>query len=169
MTQHTSLGTRVPAPCPAPVSLFLPGSALVLQVYVEASNSATGTGSGSMTSQAILEVEVQDTINSPPSITVNPLLGNDVARVPEDANEGLPLAHVAVTDPDSGKNGIVECSVSPPDFELQPLDTLEYKVGGHSAVALQWWWSLWWKRFDWVEKWMGEFYGGNTCNGKVVE
>ncbi|XP_046555887.1 protocadherin alpha-4-like [Haliotis rubra] len=82
-------------------------------------------GSPPLISQATVEIYVEDTINSPPSINLNLLYGGLVS---EYAQPGTVVAHIAVLDLDSGRNGIIRCNIVSVMFELQGLDVNEYKV-----------------------------------------
>ncbi|OWF37305.1 protocadherin-9-like [Mizuhopecten yessoensis] len=88
--------------------------------------------------QVYVFVHVEDSGNNPPEIKLNLLYGGDqnVAKISEYANMGSPVAHVAVTDPDTGRNGIVTCSISNSEdyFQLQRLEVNEYKVIVHKPL-----------------------------------
>ncbi|XP_041360250.1 protocadherin-11 X-linked-like [Gigantopelta aegis] len=82
-------------------------------------------GSPPLITQGAVLIEIADSINSAPSINLNLLSSG---RVSEYAQPGTVVAHIAVLDPDSGRNGIVRCFISSDVFELQGLDVKEYKV-----------------------------------------
>ncbi|XP_060083215.1 protocadherin gamma-A4-like [Ylistrum balloti] len=88
--------------------------------------------------QVYVFIHVEDSGNNPPEIKINLLYGGDqnVAKISEYANMGSPVAHVAVTDPDTGRNGIVTCSISNSEdyFQLQRLEVNEYKVIVHKPL-----------------------------------
>lgn len=55
--------------------------------------------------------------------------GDGFSTISEYASLGAVVAHIAVRDPDGGRNGIVQCRMEPqPYFELQGFDIKEYKV-----------------------------------------
>ncbi|RUS72532.1 hypothetical protein EGW08_019699 [Elysia chlorotica] len=73
-------------------------------------------------SKAKVEVFVEDTINSMPIIIADALGGaNGMAEVSEFAQPGKVVAHVSVTDPDSGPNGQTSCGLDKPEFSLESL------------------------------------------------
>ncbi|XP_062580592.1 protocadherin-9-like [Saccostrea cucullata] len=93
-------------------------------IIVEASDF----GDQPLTSQALVNVTVQDVGNNPPSINLNLLSSDSLARVSEFASEGTVVAHIAVDDPDTGKNGDIYCNINTPAFKLQRLENKEFKV-----------------------------------------
>lgn len=96
----------------------------VLKVIIEASDNADQP----LISQATVYVKVLDSTNSPPIININLLSNAPKARIAESASVGAAVAHVGVTDEDTGRNGHVTCSLSNPNFRLDKLDVNEYKV-----------------------------------------
>lgn len=96
----------------------------VLKVIIEASDNADQP----LISQATVYAKVLDSTNSPPIINVNLLSNAQTAKISESASVGAAVAHVGVTDEDTGQNGHVTCSVSNPSFRLDKLDVNEYKV-----------------------------------------
>ena len=82
-------------------------------------------GSPPLIAQGAVQMVIADSINSAPTINLNLLSSG---RVSEYAQPGTVVAHLAVLDPDSGRNGIVRCYISSDVFELQGLDVKEYKV-----------------------------------------
>ena len=89
---------------------------------------ATDQGSPPLTTQAFVDVSVLDTSNSAPEIHLNLLTTANYSRISEYANIGAVVAHVAIVDHDSGRNGNVNCSVTSDVFGLQRYDVHEYKV-----------------------------------------
>lgn len=96
----------------------------VLKVIIEASDNADQP----LISQASVYVKVLDSTNSPPIININLLSSAPKARIAESASVGAAVAHVGVTDEDTGRNGHVTCSLSNLNFRLDQLDVNEYKV-----------------------------------------
>lgn len=95
------------------------------QLTVQASDS----GSGSLPVFAIVEVDVVDVNDNPPQITVNVLTDSDFAQVRENVEPGTFVAHAAVKDADSGRNGQVECFIdNRSQFALEALYHSEYKI-----------------------------------------
>jgi len=86
--------------------------------------SARDSGPEAVSADAAVIVRVGDVNDNPPRISVNTLLASDtdVATVPEDARPEMEtdarpetfVAHVTVSDPDSGDNGRVNCSLDAP-------------------------------------------------------
>ncbi|XP_046547222.1 protocadherin alpha-11-like [Haliotis rubra] len=95
-----------------------------IKVIIEASDRGTPP----KISQAFVEVEILDTINNPPAITINILSETGTAKVLESVRIGFPVAHIKILDPDTGANGIVTCFSQTAGFDLQPLDDKEYKA-----------------------------------------
>jgi len=79
-----------------------------------------------------LTVRVVDVNDNAPSIAVNALTGSSVAEVREHVDPpGTFVAHVAVTDADTGQNGQTRCrlDVGGDSFRLEPMiDGGEYKL-----------------------------------------
>ncbi|XP_041357714.1 protocadherin-7-like [Gigantopelta aegis] len=82
-------------------------------------------GSPPLVSQALVELNIEDSVNSPPRINFNLL---SAGLVSEYALPGTVVAHVAVHDPDYGQNGMIKCFLISNSFELDALDVNEYKV-----------------------------------------
>ncbi|XP_067663344.1 protocadherin-11 X-linked-like [Haliotis asinina] len=95
-----------------------------IRVIIEASDQGTPP----KISQTFVEVEILDTINNPPAITINILSETGIAKVLESVRIGFPVAHIKILDPDTGANGIVTCFSQTAGFDLQPLDDKEYKA-----------------------------------------
>ncbi|XP_055893417.1 protocadherin-11 X-linked-like [Biomphalaria glabrata] len=84
---------------------------------------ASDKGSPPKVSKTKVHITVADTVNSMPQITVNCLSSiKGVSEVSEKAEISKVVAHVSVRDPDSGVNGKTECSITPQEFELVPLE-----------------------------------------------
>lgn len=80
--------------------------------------------------QAIVTINVEDTGNNPPYVSVNLLSTGSgrVKNISEGAGPGSFVAHVEVDDKDTGQNGVVSCSVGGKLFELESLPNKGYKV-----------------------------------------
>ena len=89
---------------------------------------AIDQGEAPVTSQAFVEVTVLDTSNGAPEVTLNLLTGSNMSRISEYANVGAVVAHVAVVDRDTGRNGDVTCSIQSDAFSLSKYDNNEFKV-----------------------------------------
>lgn len=82
-------------------------------------------------SQAQVIININDTNNNVPEISINVLSEYDYAIIKENANKGDIVAHVEVKDADTGINGHVSCHiVDNPYFKLQPMENTpnEFKV-----------------------------------------
>lgn len=82
------------------------------------------------TNQAVVTIHIKDTGNNPPSVKVNLLSagsGREV-NVSEFSTKGTFVAHVEVSDKDTGKNGEVTCAVGGQHFVLEPIANKGYKV-----------------------------------------
>ena len=96
--------------------------------------SARDSGPEAVSADAAVIVRVSDVNDNAPRISINTLLASatDEATVPEDAAEDTFVAHVLVTDPDSGDNGRVNCSLGDAPaanyFRLKPMYGTEYQV-----------------------------------------
>ena len=75
--------------------------------------------------QAVVLITVLDTVNNRPQIQLS--VFND-GRVRENVKLQEVVAHVIVTDEDSGNNGKVNCSLDSRRFDLLPLAQNEYKM-----------------------------------------
>ncbi|XP_071088266.1 protocadherin-11 X-linked-like isoform X1 [Haliotis cracherodii] len=85
-------------------------------------------GSDPFVTPSIVFIKVLDTVNNPPYIQLNILNGVTSAEVMEHSSVGFAVAHMVVSDEDSGTNGQVNCSVMSDRFQLQSLKINEYKV-----------------------------------------
>ncbi|ESP00054.1 hypothetical protein LOTGIDRAFT_51965, partial [Lottia gigantea] len=85
-------------------------------------------GNPVLTSQVTINIRVLDTDNNPPIINVNVFSSSGSAEVSESSTIGRAVAHIGVNDPDSGLNGIVNCSISHEFISISKLDVNEYKV-----------------------------------------
>ena len=91
---------------------------------------AKDRGPDSIPADATVIVNVKDVNDNAPQISVNTLAttGTDLAEVSEDAEIGTFVAHILVSDPDSGSNGQFSCNLNDNHFQLQQLYEHEYKV-----------------------------------------
>lgn len=96
--------------------------------------TATDCGIEPLTSEVTVVIRVEDVNDCPPDVVVNTLStsGSAVATVPEDATPGTFVAHLVVTDRDSGQNGMTDClmtSQSADTFRLERLyEETEYQL-----------------------------------------
>jgi len=92
----------------------------VYQLMVTASDCGAPEA---LTADAIVVVRVGDSNDNAPLIRINTLRATDtdVATVPEDARPETFVAHVIVTDADSGDNGRFSCVLSPSNVGVQFL------------------------------------------------
>jgi len=94
---------------------------------------AVDSGPGALPVFARLTLRVTDVNDNSPRILVNVLSGTGAAQVREHVDPpGTFVAHVAVSDPDTGRNGEAECQLdgaATDHFRLEPLmDSGEYKI-----------------------------------------
>jgi protocadherin delta 1 len=88
-------------------------------------------GPDSQPSDTNVIVHVHDTNDNAPVIIINTLssAGANRAEIPEDSPVNTFVAHVTVTDPDSGMNGRYNCSLTDHVFRLQPTEyETEYQI-----------------------------------------
>ncbi|XP_060067654.1 protocadherin gamma-A4-like [Ylistrum balloti] len=103
--------------------IYEPGKSYT--VIVEASDNALQP----LISQSKVFIHVLDVHNNPPEISIDPLSNTDDSEILENALLNTAVAHVTIFDPDTGLNGIVNCSViNSEKFELQKFAVHEYKV-----------------------------------------
>jgi hypothetical protein len=98
------------------------------KVLVEAQDQGTPPNPPT---QALVEVLVLDTDNSPPVLTLDLLAVGAYEQpgyVPESIRVSTAVGYLAVSDPDTGANALVTCTSRNANFELQPLNENEYKV-----------------------------------------
>ncbi|KAL5011918.1 hypothetical protein ScPMuIL_010469 [Solemya velum] len=103
--------------------VYTPGE--VYPIIVEASDLGVPQP---LTKQAFIMVKVKDSGNNPPKITLNLLQSANATEISEKSKNGFVVAHIAVVDPDTGRNGQVTCSLIGSHFNLQRLDVDEFKV-----------------------------------------
>lgn len=84
----------------------------------------------SRTADATVIIKVRDANDNAPQITVNTLAatGTSLAEIAEDADLDTFVAHITVTDPDSGRNGQFICSLNDNHFTLTQMYQSEYKI-----------------------------------------
>ncbi|GFS16260.1 protocadherin-9 [Elysia marginata] len=81
------------------------------------------------TTETMVLITVEDTINSPPRLILSTLSQEEFSTTSEYANLGVAVAHLQVKDTDRGPNGIVTCNLTTPGFfELQNMDVNAYTV-----------------------------------------
>ncbi|XP_055958819.1 protocadherin-9-like [Patella vulgata] len=88
---------------------------------------ARDNGNPSLTEQVRVHIHVLDTHNNPPEIHVNTFSTSGSAEVSESSTVGRAVAHIGVHDPDSGANGVVNCSIAHDYITISQLDVNEYK------------------------------------------
>ncbi|OWF37310.1 protocadherin beta-3-like [Mizuhopecten yessoensis] len=103
--------------------IYEPGKSYT--IIVEASDNALQP----LISQSKVFIHVLDVHNNPPEISIDPLSNTEDSEILENAILDTAVAHITIFDPDTGKNGIVNCSVVNSDkFTLQRFAVHEYKV-----------------------------------------
>jgi Cadherin domain/Cadherin-like len=96
--------------------------------------TATDCGIEPLSSEVTVVIRVEDVNDCPPDVVVNTLStsGSAIATVPEDATPGTFVAHLVVTDRDTGQNGLTDClmtSQSADTFRLERLyEETEYQL-----------------------------------------
>jgi len=96
--------------------------------------TARDHGTEPLSADTMVVIRVKDVNDNPPQMTLNTLLASDtdLAMVREDAGEGTFVAHIIVTDPDSGLNGRINCSLdslrSSRRFSLKMMYETEYHI-----------------------------------------
>ena len=85
------------------------GTTKVYQLYV----IATDKGPDSIPARASVAIRVEDVNDHSPQIQVKTLTSKTFAEVQENSNVGTFVAHLSVTDSDSGDNGRFLCQVLP--------------------------------------------------------
>ena len=83
-----------------------------------------------LSSEVTVVVHVEDQNDNAPTITIHTLSegGAPVAEISEDSAVGAFVAHVTVTDPDSGLNGWVNCTLNEKVFALVRQYSNEYRI-----------------------------------------
>jgi len=93
---------------------------------------AVDSGPGALPVFSRLTIRVVDVNDNPPLIVVNALTDSNIAEVREHVDPaGTFVAHIAVTDTDTGRHGQTRCHLDNDDdpFSLEPLiDSGEYKL-----------------------------------------
>ena len=91
---------------------------------------ATDKGLQPLMEQAVVVIQILDSNNNPPEITINLFSDTGIAKISEFANVGTVVAHVGLVDKDTGINGVIECEISSDHgvFKLQGFDFNEFKV-----------------------------------------
>ncbi len=91
---------------------------------------ARDKGQDSLPADATVIVQILDTNDNAPRITVNTLTAaaTDSAEISEDAEIGTFVAYITVVDPDSSVSGDFRCHLNDNQFELQQLYASEYKI-----------------------------------------
>lgn len=91
---------------------------------------AQNPGQASTSSEAMVIIKVEDENDNYPAVTINALSASatSVTNVPENVIVGTFIAHVVVTDPDAGRNGICNCSFNGDAFRLLEMFSMEYQI-----------------------------------------
>ena len=87
-------------------------------------------GPDSIPADTTVIIRVLDINDNKPQITINTLAasGTDAAEISEDAKPYTFVAHLTVSDPDSGGNGEFTCSLANKHFALEQMYSGEYKI-----------------------------------------
>ncbi|ELU14042.1 hypothetical protein CAPTEDRAFT_222588 [Capitella teleta] len=79
-------------------------------------------------------VNVTDVNDNPPAIKITPLTLNSEMELTESSPPGTYVAHILVTDPDSGEGGLSSCSLNPPSDSFRIETQQGYKLRLSSAL-----------------------------------
>ena len=92
--------------------------------------TAHDRGPDSLPADATVIVQVMDTNDNAPQVTVNTLTapGTNTAEVLENEDAHTFVAQLTVSDPDTGVNGLFQCHLSNGKFELTQMFESEYKI-----------------------------------------
>lgn len=90
--------------------------------------AATSGGRPALSAHAQLVIEVVDVNDNAPEIAINTLLRSGRGQVQENAPNGTFVAHVVITDADSGENSWTACLTNSAIFLLEELSASEYKL-----------------------------------------
>ena len=82
----------------------------------------------SLSTQALVQVNVENSGNNAPVILINILSSTNTAEIPENANIGTVVAYVVVQDHDIGRQGMASCIIQSIDFDIQRIDMNRYKI-----------------------------------------
>ena len=85
-------------------------------------------GATSHVSFVTVTVMVEDVNDNSPKIKISSLSSDNLPVVLENSNAGVFVAHVTVSDDDSGDNGDTLCEVNSDFFQLEPLWRSQYQV-----------------------------------------
>lgn len=85
-------------------------------------------GSPSRSSQALVIVEVTDVNDNHPVLNVNYIPGQNYAQISEAAPLGSFVAHILVTDRDTGTNAIADCTFEHNDFKIEGIRQNEFLI-----------------------------------------
>ncbi len=90
---------------------------------------ATDLGPNSLPAFAKVTIDVLDTNDHSPEITVTTFTGREYAEVPENVPRDHFVAHIAVADPDEGNNGEFHCNLDDGDnFFLEKMSDTGFKI-----------------------------------------
>jgi len=83
--------------------------------------TAIDQGPDSLPSHASVVIRVEDVNDNAPQISIHTLAGDGHSTVAENSELGMFVAHVSVTDADSGENSRCYCSIDNPHFLLERI------------------------------------------------
>lgn len=93
--------------------------------------NAKDGGQDPLTSETMIVIRVKDANDNPPLIVINTLVAfnTNIAKVTEGIEPGSFVAHILVSDADSGLNGQFNCSLDVEDqFQLRSTSDGEYMI-----------------------------------------
>lgn len=83
--------------------------------------TATDQGPDSLPSHTSVVIRVEDVNDNAPQISIHTLAGDGHSTVAENSELGMFVAHVSVTDADSGENSRCYCLIDNPQFLLERI------------------------------------------------
>jgi hypothetical protein len=90
---------------------------------------AKDSGTGAVPTMTKVAIRVIDVNDNAPRIVLNDRAGDAEVTVEEEGTAGSFVAHISVSDADSGSNGAVQCALMESDeFTMERLYDGEYKV-----------------------------------------
>lgn len=100
----------------------------VCELLVEARDQ----GGQSFSAEITVIVNIEDVNDNSPHITVTPLTSSGKLELTESSPSGTYVAHISVTDPDSGPGGVVTCQLDPPSdiFRIESKQGYKLRLSG---------------------------------------